>query len=63
MAATAMGEIIANNEAFRKYRSDAKRKMQAASIKLSEKALQQIEDRIDKAQCATGRVVYAIRSG
>ena len=35
------GEIIANHEAFRKYRTDAKHKMQAASIKLSEKALRQ----------------------
>ena len=33
------GEIIANNEAFRKYRTDAKRKMQAASIKLSQKGV------------------------
>ena len=37
------GDIIANDQAFKHYRSDAKRKMQAASIKLSQKALQQIE--------------------
>ena len=28
-------EIIANDQAFKQYRTDAKRKMQAASIKLS----------------------------
>lgn len=31
------GVIIANKEAFRQFRTDAKRKMQAASIKLSER--------------------------
>ena len=46
------GEIIANDQAFKQYRSDAKRKMQAISIQLSQKALQQIENRIES-QCAT----------
>lgn len=41
-------EIIANDQAFKQYRTDAKRKMQAAPIKLSQKALQQIENRIDR---------------
>ena len=54
------GEIIASNEAFRKYRTDAKRKMQAASLKLSEKALQQIENRIDKASAPQAAMVYGI---
>ena len=54
------GEIIANNEAFRKYRSDAKRKMQAASITLSQKALQQIDKKLDKASAPQAAMVYGI---
>jgi hypothetical protein len=54
------GEIIANDQAFKQYRSDAKRKMQAASIKLSQKALQQIENRIDKASAPQAAMVYGI---
>jgi hypothetical protein len=54
------GEIIANDQAFKQYRSDAKRKMQAASIKLSEKALQQIENRIDNASAPQAAMVYGI---
>src|SRR5918994_6637438 len=34
------GRIIANDQAFKQYRTDAKRKMQAISIQLSQKALQ-----------------------
>ena len=41
-------EIIANDQAFKQYRTQAKRQMQATSINLSQKALQQIENRIDK---------------
>jgi hypothetical protein len=54
------GEIIANDQAFKQYRSDAKRKMQAASINLSQKALQQIENRIDKASAPQAAMVYGI---
>jgi hypothetical protein len=54
------GDIIANDQAFKQYRSDAKRKMQAASIKLSQKALQQIENRIDKASAPQAAMVYGI---
>src|SRR5688572_27552422 len=54
------GEIIANDQAFKQYRNDAKRKMQAASIKLSQKALQQIENRIDKASAPQAAMVYGI---
>ena len=54
------GEIIRNDQAFKQYRSDAKRKMQAASIKLSQKALQQIENRIDKASAPQAAMVYGI---
>ena len=54
------GEIIANNEAFRKYRTDAKRKMQAASTKLAQKALQQVEDKLDKASASQAAIIYAI---
>lgn len=54
------GEIIANNEAFRQYRTDAKRKMQAASIKLSEKALQQIDNKLDKTSAAQAAMIYGI---
>ena len=54
------GEIIANDQAFKTYRSDAKRKMQAASIKLSQQALQQIENRIDKASAPQAAMVYGI---
>jgi hypothetical protein len=54
------GEIIANDQAFKQYRSDAKRKMQAASIKLSQKALQQIENRIDKVSAPQAAMVYGI---
>ena len=53
-------EIIANDQAFKQYRTDAKRKMQAASIKLSQKALQQIENRIDKASAPQAAMVYGI---
>jgi hypothetical protein len=53
-------EIIANDHAFKQYRTDAKRKMQAASIKLSQKALQQIENRIDKASAPQAAMVYGI---
>jgi hypothetical protein len=54
------GKIIANDQAFKQYRSDAKRKMQAASITLSQKALQQIENRIDKASAPQAAMVYGI---
>ena len=54
------GEIIANNEAFRKYRTDAKRKMQAASTELAQKALQQIENKLDKASAPQAAMVYGI---
>ena len=40
------GEIIANDHTFKHYRTDAKRRMQAITIRISQKALQQIEDRI-----------------
>jgi hypothetical protein len=54
------GEIIANDQAFKQYRTLAKRQMQAASISLSQKALQQIEDRIDKASAPQAAMVYGI---
>ena len=54
------GDIIANDQAFKTYRTDAKRKMQAASIKLSQKALQQIENRLDKASAPQAAMVYGI---
>ena len=53
-------DITANDQAFKQYRSDAKRKMQAASIKLSQKALQQIENKIDKASAPQAAMVYGI---
>jgi len=53
-------EIIANDQAFKQYRIQAKRQMQAASINLSQKALQQIENRIDKASAPQAAVVYGI---
>jgi hypothetical protein len=53
-------EIIANDKAFKQYRTQAKRQMQAASITLSQKALQQIEDRIDKASAPQAAMVYGI---
>ena len=53
-------EIIANDQAFKQYRTDAKRKMQAVSIQLSQKALQQIENRIDKASAPQAAMVYGI---
>ena len=54
------GEIIGNSQAFKQYRSDAKRKMQAALITLSQKALQQIENRSDKASAPQAAMVYGI---
>lgn len=54
------GAIIANDQAFKQYRTQAKRKMQAASINLSQKALQQIENRIDKASAPQAAMVYGI---
>ena len=54
------GEIIANDQAFKQYRTQAKRQMQAASINLSQKALQQIENRIDKASAPQAAMVYGI---
>ena len=54
------GRIIANDQAFKQYRTDAKRKMQAISIQLSQKALQQIENRIDKASAPQAAMVYGI---
>lgn len=54
------GEIIANDQAFKQYRNQAKRQMQAASINLSQKALQQIENRIDKASAPQAAMVYGI---
>ena len=54
------GDIIANDQAFKQYRTLAKRQMQAASISLSQKALQQIEDRIDKASAPQAAMVYGI---
>ena len=53
-------EIIANDQAFKQYRTQAKRQMQAASINLSQKALQQIENRIDKASAPQAAMVYGI---
>ena len=53
-------EIIANDQAFKQYRTQAKRQMQAASINLSQKALQQIENRIDKASAPQAAMVYRI---
>jgi hypothetical protein len=53
-------EIIANDQAFKRYRTQAKRQMQAASISLSQKALQQIENRIDKASAPQAATVYGI---
>ena len=53
-------EIIANDQAFKRYRTQAKRQMQAASISLSQKALQQIENRIDKASAPQAGTVYGI---
>jgi hypothetical protein len=52
--------IIANDQAFKQFRTQAKRQMQAASINLSQKALQQIEDRIDKASAPQAAMVYGI---
>ena len=52
--------IIANDQAFKQYRTQAKRQMQAASINLSQKALQQIENRIDKASAPQAAMVYGI---
>jgi hypothetical protein len=54
------GRIIANDQAFKQYRSDAKRKMQAASVQLSKKALRQIENKIDKASAPQAAMVYGI---
>ena len=53
-------EIIANDQAFKQYRTQAKRQMQAASINLSQKALQQIENRIEKASAPQAAMVYGI---
>ena len=53
-------EIIANDQAFKQYRTQAKRQIQAASINLSQKALQQIENRIDKASAPQAAMVYGI---
>ena len=54
------GEIIANNQAFKQFRTQAKRQMQTASLALSQKALQQIENRIDKASAPQAAMVYGI---
>ena len=54
------GEIIANDQAFKQYRTDAKRRMQAISIQLSQKALQQIEDRIEDASAPQAALIYGI---
>jgi hypothetical protein len=53
-------DIIANDQAFKQYRTDAKRKMQASSITLAQKALQQIENRIDKASAPQAAMVNGI---
>ena len=53
-------EIIANDQAFQQFRTQAKRQMQAASISLSQKALQKIENRIDKASAPQAAMVYGI---
>jgi hypothetical protein len=49
------GEIIANDQAFKQYRSDAKRKMQAASINLSQKGTPADREQNRQGECATGR--------
>jgi hypothetical protein len=50
-------QIIANDKAFKKYRLEAK---QADPIKLSQKGLQQIENRLDKPSAPQAAMVYEI---
>src|SRR5687768_11976351 len=46
-------EIIANAQAFKQYRTQAKRQIAGALNYLSQKALQQIENRNREGECAT----------
>ena len=53
------GEIIASDQAF-KVSHRRKAEDEAASIKLSQRSVQQIENRIDKASAPQAAMVYGI---
>ena len=53
-------EILHNDDRFKLYRDEVKRQLQAGSLELSKKCLDQIEDRLCDSSAAQAAVVYGI---
>jgi transcriptional regulator with XRE-family HTH domain len=54
------GEILRSNEFFKKYLEEQKRKLHVASMELSERALEQVEKKIDKASAYQAAGIYGL---